>query len=173
MIAIESHITDATFGLIPVTINSETKMYLTKLLKAADHPYLYGKGGRSVSRVKAEINSIDFLLNLILKISYTKFPIDIFQLNNELHHLNMSFVRHQKGLWPLFILGVGGSIFVGVYMLRLAMKTTEVNWTKAKDDRIINYYKNKQMKFLNPGGFDYTKMSDGRPLYGAGDVYHD
>ena len=51
------------------------------------------------------------------------------------------------------------------------MKTTEVNWTKAKDDRIIDYYKNKQMKFINPGGYDYKCMSDNRPKFGAGDNY--
>ena len=45
------------------------------------------------------------------------------------------------------------------------MKTTDVNWTKAKDDRITDYYRNKQMKLLNPGGHDYTIMSEGRPVY--------
>ena len=44
-----------------------------------------------------------------------------FQQNNELHHLNMSFLRHQKGLMPLFILGFGGSIFVGFYLARYAV----------------------------------------------------
>ena len=45
------------------------------------------------------------------------------------------------------------------------MRTTDVNWTKAKDDRITDYYRNKQMKLLNPGGHDYTIMSEGRPVY--------
>eukprot|EP00092_Neocalanus_flemingeri_P067272 GFUD01082084.1.p2 GENE.GFUD01082084.1~~GFUD01082084.1.p2 ORF type:complete len:109 (+),score=34.41 GFUD01082084.1:29-355(+) len=108
-------------------------MFLSKIMKAADHPYLKGKGGRHP--------------------------------NNELHHLNMAFFRHQKGLMPLFIIGFGGSIFVGLYMIRLAMKTTDVNWTKAKDERITNFYRNKQMKLINPGGHDYTNMSDDRPVY--------
>ena len=40
-------------------------------------------------------------------------------------------------------------------LFRLGMKTTDVNWTKAKDDQITDYYKNKQMKLLNPGNHDY------------------
>ena len=52
------------------------------------------------------------------------------------------------------------------------MRSTEVNWIKAKDDRVIDFYKNRQMKFLNPEGYDYTKMSEGRPKYGAGDYYY-
>ena len=46
---------------------------------------------------------------------------------------------------------------------RLGLRTTDVNWTKAKDGRITDYYKNKQMKLLNPG--DYSNMSDVRPQY--------
>ena len=37
---------------------------------------------------------------------------------------------------------VGGMIFVGAYIARLAAKTTDVNWTKAKDlGDHMGYYK--------------------------------
>ena len=52
-------------------------------------------------------------------------------------------------------------------LFRLGMKTTDVNWTKAKDDRITDYYKNKQMKFINPGSHDYSRMSDDRPHFAS------
>ena len=48
---------------------------------------------------------------------------------------------------------------------RLGLRTTDVNWTKAKDGRITDYYKNKQMKLLNPGDYDYSNMSDVKPQY--------
>merc|ERR1711872_748035 len=86
-------------------------------------------------------------------------------LNNELHHLSMTFLRHQKGLMPLFLLGFGGSIFVGWYIVRLATTATDVNWRKVKDDSITDYYQNKQAKFINPGGYDYSTMSDNRPQF--------
>ena len=41
----------------------------------------------------------------------------------------------------------------------------DVNWTKAKDDRITNWYKNKQVKFLNPGKYDYSNLNDQFPKY--------
>merc|ERR1712029_174345 len=88
------------------------------------------------------------------------------EFNNELHHLNVAFLRQQKGLMPLFICGFGGAIFVGFYIARLATKTTDVNWFKEKDLDIVNgRYADKQFKFLNPDGHDYTGFADARPLY--------
>jgi len=88
------------------------------------------------------------------------------EFNNELHHLNVAFLGHQKGLMPLFICGFGGSIFVACYIGRLAMKTTEVNWLKEKDlDVVHGRYTDKQFKLLNPGGHNYGGHSDARPLY--------
>ena len=43
------------------------------------------------------------------------------QFNNELHHLNMAFFRHQKGLAPLYICGFGGAVFVGIYAIRCVL----------------------------------------------------
>ena len=51
---------------------------------------------------------------------------------------------------------------------RLAMKTTDVNWTKAKDmGDHMGYYENKQFKWFNPRNVDYKTISDkrGAPNY--------
>ena len=51
------------------------------------------------------------------------------------------------------------------FCLRLATKSCDVNWSKAKDDKITNHYWNKQAKFLNPGNFEYSALNDGIPIY--------
>lgn len=112
-------------------------MFLTKILTAVEHPGLKGYMTGKGGRY----------------------------LNNELHHLNMTFFRHQKGLAPLFVCGFGGALFVSAYIARLAMYSPEVNWSKSSQEKILNYYDNKQFKFLNPGGHDYSKMSDLRPRF--------
>merc|ERR1712059_53526 len=82
-----------------------------------------------------------------------------------------AFFRHQKGLLPLFICGFGGCIFVSGYIFRLAVQTTDVNWTKTKDlDEINNKYEKKQFKFMNPGGYDYSQISNNRPDYKADEL---
>ena len=48
------------------------------------------------------------------------------------------------------------------------MKTTDVNWTKAKDmGDHMGYYENKQFKWFNPRNVDYKTISDkrGAPNY--------
>merc|ERR1712126_137410 len=85
--------------------------------------------------------------------------------NNEMTHLRMAFVGHQKGLWPPFVLGAVGASFTLWYMQRLATKSCDVNWTKAKDDSVTNHYWNKQAKFFNPGNFDYSTLNNGIPKY--------
>jgi len=131
-------------------------MFLSKILRGIDHPYLKGRGAR--------------------------------EFNNELHHLNMAFFRHQKGLAPLFLCGFGGCIFVMGYIgsnyalfrkllnlsekelkereERLALKTTDVNWTKERDlDIVHSRYENKEFKFMNPGGYDHSQLNVNRPSY--------
>ena len=67
------------------------------------------------------------------------------------HHvaLQVSFLSAFKlmltfCLQPLAIIMVGGMLFVGAYIGRLATKTTDVNWTKAKDlGDHMGYYKDR------------------------------
>eukprot|EP00092_Neocalanus_flemingeri_P019381 GFUD01020995.1.p1 GENE.GFUD01020995.1~~GFUD01020995.1.p1 ORF type:complete len:137 (+),score=30.61 GFUD01020995.1:63-413(+) len=109
-------------------------MFLSKILRAADHPYLEGAGGR--------------------------------RLNNKLTSLQgmtMKSLKHHTALQPLFIIMGAGIIFVAVYCGRLASKTTDINWSKAKDiGDHMGYYNNKQFKMFNPSGADYSTMSDKR-----------
>jgi len=114
-------------------------MFLSKMLRAADHPYLFGKGGRLPN------NAPGLMQGLTLK-----------------------SLKHHVALQPLFVIMGAGIIFVGAYIGRLAMKTTDVNWSKAKDmGDHMGYYENKQFKWFNPGGHDYSKLSDkrGAPNY--------
>jgi len=114
-------------------------MFLTKYLSAADHPYLFGKGGRS--------------------------------LNNNPGHMQgmtMKSLKHHTALQPLFIIMGAGIVFVIAYVGRLASKTTDVNWTKNKDiGDHMGYYTNRQFKWFNPKGLDYSTISDkrGAPNY--------
>jgi len=109
-------------------------MFLSKILKAADHPMLMGKGGRMP--------------------------------NNEIRKMqgmNLASLRHHVALQPLAIIMVAGIGFVCLYIGRLASKTTDINWTKAKDmGDHMGYYKNKRFQLLNPHGYDYSKVSDAR-----------
>merc|ERR1712142_942581 len=109
-------------------------MFLSKILPAADHPYLFGKGGRTMN------NSISSMQGLTIK-----------------------SLKHHTALQPLFaIMGVG-IVFVCAYIGRLASKTTDVNWTKAKDlGDHMGYYENRQFKWFNPKGVDYSNLSDKR-----------
>jgi len=106
------------------------------MLRAADHPYLMGKGGRM------ENNS----------------PY--------MQGLTMKSIKHHKALQPLFIIIIGGCVFVAAYLGRLAIKTTDINWSKEKDlDKAYGAYDGKKFKFLNPSGIDYSKYSQDRPNY--------
>jgi len=110
-------------------------MFLTKLLSAADHPYLFGPGGRKVN-------------------------------NKPMAGMTAKSLKHHIALQPLFVIMGVGLVFVGAYCFRLATKTTDVNWSKNKDPgNHMGYYDNRQFKWFNPGGADYSKMSDIRPKY--------
>jgi len=109
-------------------------MFLTKFLRAADHPYLMGKGGRLGN------NKIAGMQGLTIK-----------------------SLKHHTALQPLFIIMGAGIVFVCAYIGRLASKTTDVNWTKQKDmGDHMGYYNNRQFKWFNPAGIDYKTISDKR-----------
>jgi len=109
-------------------------MFLSKILAAADHPYLFGKGGRTAN------NSVSSMQGMTLK-----------------------SLKHHTALQPLFVIMGAGIVFVCAYIGRLASKTTDVNWTKAKDmGDHMGYYENRQFKWFNPRGTDYSTLSDKR-----------
>eukprot|EP00091_Calanus_sinicus_P024812 TRINITY_DN9102_c0_g1_i1.p1 TRINITY_DN9102_c0_g1~~TRINITY_DN9102_c0_g1_i1.p1 ORF type:complete len:113 (-),score=26.07 TRINITY_DN9102_c0_g1_i1:9-347(-) len=110
-------------------------MFLTKFLNGADHPYLFGPGSRKLN-------------------------------NKPMQGMTTKSLKHHKALQPLFVIMTGGIIFVTAYCYRQAAKTTDINWAKSKDlGDHMGYYDNRQFKWFNPGGHDYSKMSDIRPQY--------
>ena len=83
--------------------------------------------------------------------------VDLFQ------GLTLSSLKHHVALQPLFAIMGLGMIMVGAYLGRLAIKTTDVSWKK--EEQPYNYYRNKQFKFLNPSGYDYSKFGNEIPNY--------
>ena len=97
--------------------------------------------------------------------------------------LTLPTIKHHVALQPLFVIMGAGIIFVAMYVgrsvtdmifvqdfvftnCRLASKTTDVNWGKQKDhDKLHEYYNNRQFKWFNPRGVDYSHLSDNRPNY--------
>ena len=109
-------------------------MFLSKILRAADHPYLEGVGGRKMNNKASAMQG-----------------------------LTIKSLKHHVALQPLFVIMGAGIVFVAAYCGRLASKTTDVNWTKAKDmGDHMGYYNNKQFKWFNPANVDYSNLSDKR-----------
>jgi len=108
-------------------------MFLSKFLAAADHPYLMGKGGRKMNNITPP------------------------------QGLSVASLKHHVALQPLFVIMGVGIVFVCAYVGRLASKTTDVNWRKEKDTAELHkYYENRQFKWFNPRGVDYSTLSDKR-----------
>eukprot|EP00088_Acartia_fossae_P064224 TRINITY_DN789_c0_g1_i2.p1 TRINITY_DN789_c0_g1~~TRINITY_DN789_c0_g1_i2.p1 ORF type:complete len:111 (-),score=38.77 TRINITY_DN789_c0_g1_i2:588-920(-) len=109
-------------------------MFLSKILRAADHPYITQAGGRKANNVAMQ-------------------------------GMTAKSLRHHKALQPLFVIIGAGMVFVGAYCFRLAAFTTDVNWTKNKEQaHLYDYYTSRRFKFLNPTGTDYSKF-DAPPKY--------
>ena len=85
-------------------------MLLTRMLRAADHPYLMGKGGRMPN------NDPSLLQGLTLK-----------------------SLKHHVALQPLFVIMGAGIIFVGAYIGRL-VNCTSIYLTKTVTlDSLLQY----------------------------------
>jgi len=108
-------------------------MFFSRVLRAADHPYLDGFGGRRAN------NGVGSMQGITIK-----------------------SLAHHKALQPLFFIMGAGMTFVALYIGRLASKTTDVNWTKKQMEEQVGYYENRQFKWFNPRGVDYSKISDAR-----------
>jgi len=109
-------------------------MFLSKILRAADHPYLTGHGGRKANN----------------------------DIRTAMQGMTMKSIKHHVALQPLFVIMGAGIAFVCLYVGRLASKTTDVNWTKKDIEEQYGYYENRQFKWFNPRGVDYSKISDAR-----------
>jgi len=100
-------------------------------MRAADHPYLMGAGGRKMN------NSASSMQGLTIK-----------------------SLKHHIALQPLFVIMGCGIVFVAAYCGRLALKSTDVNWSKKKDPiEVMSGYENKQFKMFNTLGVDHSNLS--------------
>ena len=61
-------------------------------------------------------------------------------------------------LGPLFVVLGGGVTLVVAYAVRLATKSTDVQWTRNPEG--FNYYKDKNAKLLNLGPLDSSHSAD-------------
>ena len=108
-------------------------MFPSKFFFAADHPYLEGANGRKANNY------------------YKSMP-----------GLTLRSFRKHKNLIPLFtVMGVGVTV-VTLFLGRSALKSTDVNWTKKSMEDQVGFYENRQFKFFNPRGIDYSNISDQR-----------
>ena len=108
-------------------------MFLSKLLRAADHPYLDGPNGRKAN-------------------NYYKYKAG----------LTLSSLRKNPNFLPLFTFVGFGITIIALTAGRSALKSTDVNWTKKSMEEQLGYYENRQYKLLNPRGVDYSNLSDKR-----------
>ena len=120
--------------------SAETIMiiFIASSLRAAEHPYMSGKGGRLATNGWGSIQG-----------------------------LSVKSTKHHVALQPLFIIVGGGIILVAAYVVRHATRNPDLNWTKRKDiDDIVGEYDGKQFKFINISGIDYAKYGHAvRPNY--------
>ncbi len=77
--------------------------------------------------------------------------------------MTVKSLKHHIALQPLFVIIGAGLIFVSAYVVRLATKTTDINWMKKEEP--YEYYRKRQFKFLNPHGIDYEKAGSQIPVY--------
>lgn len=87
-------------------------MILTKILNAADHPYLFNKGGRMVILIDYHRHHDHH---------YDQDHDSYLQPNNDLklmQGLSIKSLKHHVALQPLAIIMVGGMAFVAAYIGR-------------------------------------------------------
>ena len=146
----------------------ELKMYLSKIFKAADHPYLYGKGGRFVSCPNIFLFLvITFHVRLTMRWLTWGWHLLVTRRDSGPCLSSAALEPDSRcGIWK-------GEVKLVTFLYqnvnlpfnRLATVTTDVNWRKTKDDSVTNYYWNRRVKFLNPNNVDYRGLNNKTPIY--------
>jgi len=74
--------------------------------------------------------------------------------------LTIKSLKHHYALVPLFVIMGAGMIFVGAFIVRLAVYSPDANWRKREMGDVLNDYENKRFTFFNPRNIDYeaTKL---------------
>ena len=79
---------------------------------------------------------------------------------------NAMVCRHHHALVPLFIVVLCGSCMSIGWGIRMAVRATDVNWTKNKEeDYAVNHYTAKEYKLLNPMSRPEYSRPSPRPDY--------
>ena len=81
-------------------------MFLSKLLRAADHPYLEGHGGRKV-RVLSTTEASNCFINIFSQANNNPFTA--------MQGTTLKSLKHHTALQPLFIIMGAGIAFVALY----------------------------------------------------------
>ena len=74
---------------------------------------------------------------------------------------------HHLGIQPLFVIMAAGMTFVAAYTIRLATRTTDIQWVK-NDVCMNDNLRDKQFQMLNPAGHDLAGA--GKKLGLAGEI---
>ncbi len=77
--------------------------------------------------------------------------------------MSLSSLKHHTALIPLFVIMGAGIAWVGFFSLRSLTKMSDISWKH--EEAPYNAYKDRQTKFLNPGGIDYAKEGKNVPSY--------
>ena len=75
----------------------------------------------------------------------------------KLQSFSLAGVRHHIALFPLVVSMGLGMAWVVFYSIRTLTKNPDVAWRKQESP--WNDYRNKQFKFMNPNGVDFTTAS--------------
>jgi hypothetical protein len=72
--------------------------------------------------------------------------------------------RHHYALQPLLVVVIFGSCMTIGMGIRMALRATDVNWSKSKEvDYAVNHYTDRDYKLLNPMGREETSRPSPRP----------
>jgi len=73
--------------------------------------------------------------------------------------MTMASMRRHFGLAPLAAIMSAGMVFVGVYIIRLGTRTTDIQWVK-NPDGFNDCYKDKNFRILNMGPLDLNHSTN-------------
>ena len=81
-----------------------------------------------------------------------------------LQGMDKKSLGHHLGIQPLFVIMAAGMTFVAAYTIRLATRTTDIQWVK-NDVCMNDNLRDKQFQMLNPAGHDLAGAGKNIPDY--------
>ena len=116
-----------------------------------------------VSREKKKLKLQDFNTKILFTSKKSHKHISnfkqklIFPLFFKLQSFSLAGVRHHIALFPLVVSMGLGMAWVVFFSTRTLTRNPDVAWRKQESP--WNDYRNKQFKFMNPNGVDFTTAS--------------